>query len=377
MDLLSRRTFFAAGCAAAAGVLAVRPPARAAGPAAADLDAVLTKAFAGLAELQTPDGAFAPKLGGPGVTALAAAALLRAGRPADDPVVAKALKVLGTNIRPDGGIYQQRLANYTTCVALLAFVEANTDGKYDTVIADASKFLKGLQTGDEETPDHADPTFGGVGYDGKSRPDLSNTHFFVDALLAAGTPKDDPAIKNALVFVGRCQNLKSEYNELAYAAKATPEDKGGFAYNPLDAGNDTSPNRTAAGGLRSAGTMTYAGLKSFLYAGVDRNDERVKAAVDWVRRHYSVDENPGQGTAGLYYYYHLFAKGLDAWGEDPFADADGVKHDWRADLFAALKKRQRADGTWANDNRAFQENVPELATAFAVLALSYCRPKAG
>ena len=370
MDQLSRRTFFAAGCAATAGVFAFRPSAWAIGPAPEDLDAVLTKAFAGLAKLQTPDGEFAPKLGGPGVTALTAAAMLRAGRPVDDPVVAKALKSLEKAIRPDGGIYQQRLANYTTCVALMAFVEANTDGKYDAVIADATKFLKGLQTGGEDTPDHTDPTFGGVGYDGKSRPDLSNTHFFVDALLAAGTPKDDPAIKNALAFVSRCQNLKSEYNELEYAAKASPDDKGGFVYSPLAAADEKNPLRTANGGLRSAGTMTYAGLKSFLYAGLAKDDERVKAAVDWVRRHYSVEENPGQGTAGLYYYYHLFAKGLDAWGEPMFADASGVKHDWRADLFGALKKRQRPDGTWVNDNRAFQENSPELATAFAVLASS-------
>ena len=40
--------------------------------------------------------------------------------------------------------------------------------------------------------------------------------------------------------------------------------------------------------------MTYAGLKSFLYAGVSKDDPRVKAAVEWVRKHYTVTENPGQ-----------------------------------------------------------------------------------
>ena len=121
--------------------------------------------------------------------------------------------------------------------------------------------------------------------------------------------------------------------------------------------------------------MTYAGLKSFLYAGVGKDDPRVKAAIDWIRKHYTVTENPGQKDAGLYYYYHTFAKAMDALGEDPFVDAKGVKHDWRQELFDELKKRQKANGSWANSNGAFLESLPELATAFALLALSYCKKK--
>jgi hypothetical protein len=121
--------------------------------------------------------------------------------------------------------------------------------------------------------------------------------------------------------------------------------------------------------------MTYAGLKSFLYAGVGKDDPRVKAAVDWIRRHYTLEENPGQKDAGLFYYYHVFAKAMDALGEDRFEDAKGVKHDWRKELFEALKSKQAADGNWANKNGAFLENSPELATAFALLSLSYTTPK--
>jgi squalene-hopene/tetraprenyl-beta-curcumene cyclase len=79
------------------------------------------------------------------------------------------------------------------------------------------------------------------------------------------------------------------------------------------------------------------------------------------------------GTAGLYYYYHTFAKAMDALGEDVFEDAKGVKHPWRKELFEVLKGKQNADGTWANDNKAFMESQPELATAFAVLAMGYCK----
>ncbi len=176
--------------------------------------------------------------------------------------------------------------------------------------------------------------------------------------------------------MGRCQNLSSdEFNKLEFAKKASDDDKGGFVYNPGDADNKKSPRVTAEGGLRSEGGMTYAGLKSFLYAGVAKDDARVKAAVNWVRHHYSVTENPGQKDSGLYYYYHIFAKAMDALGEDQFADAKGTKHDWRQELFDELKKRQKENGSWKNDNGAFLESMPELATAFAVLAISYCKKK--
>src|SRR5262249_7947335 len=120
---------------------------------------------------------------------------------------------------------------------------------------------------------------------------------------------------------------------------------------------------------------TYAGLKSFLHAGVSKDDPRVQSAVQWIRGHYSLDENPGQGKAGLYYYYHTFGKAMAALGEDRFTDAAGKKHDWRRELFEALKSRQNPDGSWRNaEDRQFGESDPNLATAFAVLTLSYCRP---
>ena len=337
----------------------------------ADRQPMLDKAYAALAARQNADGSFAPKLGGPGVTALTAAALLKSGRKPDDPVVAKALKYLEGRVKPDGGVYDQRLANYTTCLAILAFQEANAGGRYDGVIANAVKFVKGIQQGAGLTPD--DPAFGGVGYDARrGRPDLSNTQFFVEALLAAGVPKDDPAVRGAVAFVGRSQNLPGEFNTLGFAKKAGEDDRGGFVYSPTQP--DAKEKQSATGGLRSEGGMTYAGLKTFLYAGVAKDDARVTAARDWIGRHYSLDQNPGMGTAGLFYYYHTFAKALDALGEREVTDAKGVKHDWRAELVAELKKRQKPDGTWGNDNAAFMETSPELATAFAVLALSYCIP---
>jgi Squalene-hopene cyclase C-terminal domain len=354
--------------------LAIASPASAqtkGGPDPKDVQAVVDKAYDFLKAHQKADGSFEPSRGGPGTPAIIAAALIRLGKPIDDPVVAKALGFLEKQVQKDGGVYNRFLANYTTAIAILTFKEANAGGKYDTVIANATKFLKSLQQGgpDSELP------FGGFGYDGKSRPDTSNSHFTVEALLAAGLSKDDPAIKNALLFLSRCQNLPGEANKFEFAKKAAETDKGGFVYNPGDTTNEKSDKRTPEGGLRSEGGMTYAGLKSFLYAGVGKDDPRVKAAVDWVRKHYTLEENPGQGDSGLYYYYHVFAKAMAALGEDPFEDAKGKKHDWRQELFDTLKGKQAADGSWTNKNGAFLENTPELATAFALLSLSYTTKK--
>jgi hypothetical protein len=119
--------------------------------------------------------------------------------------------------------------------------------------------------------------------------------------------------------------------------------------------------------------MTYAGFKSLVYAGLTEEDPRTKAALDWIGRHYSVTENPGQGDAGLYYYYHSFASALDAAKLNEVTDANGKKHNWREDLAAELAKRQGEDGSWSNENRQWFENDKNLATSFALLALAHCK----
>jgi len=372
MTALSRRDWLKAAALTPAA-LSITTPFAAAAPTADDLKGVVDKAAKFLASKQKDNGDLAPDPRvGPGVTALAVSALIRNGQP-DNSVVTKGLVFLEKNIQPDGGIYSKGLENYTTCLAIVTFKEANAGGKYDKVLDAATKYVKSLQYGDGT--DEKDVKFGGVGYGGKARPDLSNTQFMVEAMIAAGVSKDDPAIKRALKFISRSQNLKSEFNDQPFADKASEEDKGGFVYNPQDQDNEKSDKRTAAGGLRSEGGMTYAGLKSFLYAGVGKDDPRVKAAIAWIRKNYSVTENPGQKDAGLFYYYVTFAKAMEALGEDPFLDAKGAKHDWRQELFDQLKKTQKADGSWANGNRAFFESAPELATAFALLALSYTKKK--
>ena len=354
-------------------ILATTTTAAELGPDPKEVQAVVDKAAAYLKSSQGADGSFSPRLAGPGVSAVVAAGLLRNGFAPDDPVVAKTLAYLEKKVQKDGGVYDKFLANYTTSVAIMAFAEANTKGKYDALLKKATAFLRSMQFDDSKVESKDDAKYGGSGYDGKSRPDLSNTQYFLGALEAAGVGKDDPAVKRALIFVSRCQNLPSpEHNDRPFAKKTTEDDKGGLVYNPL--AEDSKRDKTPQGGLRSAGAMTYGGLKSFLYAGVSKDDKRVNAAVGWIRRHYTLDENPGMRQAGLYYYYHTFGKAMKALGEDRFEDAKGTKHDWRKELFAAIKKRQRPDGSFINiGDRAYGEADPNLATAFALLTLSYTR----
>jgi squalene-hopene/tetraprenyl-beta-curcumene cyclase len=54
--------------------------------------------------------------------------------------------------------------------------------------------------------------------------------------------------------------------------------------------------------LRSYASMTYAGLKSMIYAGLTPDDPRVKAAVAWLAKNYTLESNPGLGDAGLYIF---------------------------------------------------------------------------
>jgi hypothetical protein len=321
---------------------------------------------------QAKDGTFTAQAG-PGLTAMALTALLRNGVPVDDPMVAKGLKALEGFVQPDGGVYAPsgRLKNYETCVAILAFTEANADKRYDKIIADANKFVRGLQYGVAAGQDNENVWYGGVGYGGPERPDLSNTSYLIDALHAVDAPAYDEAIQRALVFVSRCQNLKSEHNETEFAGKVND---GGFYYViPTESVDPSEDERyTANGGLRSYGSMTYAGFKSMVYAGLTKDDPRVKAALEWIGKNYSVTENPGQGTAGLFYYYNTFGAALDAAKLAAVVDAEGKSHDWRADLTAELAKRQNDDGSWSNANRQWFENDKNLATAFALLALSHC-----
>ncbi|MBA2226079.1 MAG: prenyltransferase/squalene oxidase repeat-containing protein [Thermogemmata sp.] len=339
------------------------------------------KAVAFLRKSQNENGSWSREPMSRGITGIVVTGLIRTGYGPEDPTTAKGLKYIESLVNAKSGHIagddaKATLINYVTSVNVMALAAAKREEKYRAVIGNAVKYLKSYQWDEARgvTPDHT--YYGGAGYAGdKSRPDLSNTAFFLEALKEAGVDKNDPAFKKALVFVSRCQNFKSEFNTAEWAGKYND---GSFIYTGANQGENRRTDDTK-GDLAGYGSMTYAGIKSMIYCGVSKDDPRMKKALEWIAKNYTLDANPGMPAAnsqrGLYYYYHTFAKCMDALGEDTFTDAQGVKHDWRADLLAALAKRQRPDGSWVNENDRWMEGDPNLVTGYALMALSYCKPK--
>jgi squalene-hopene/tetraprenyl-beta-curcumene cyclase len=369
--------------AAGAAVLAVLSLLTVRGPAAepaASWDATVDKAIAYLKSTQAEDGSWGKP--NPGITGLAITGMLRSGKVGPrDPAVERGLKYIESLINPKAGHIagkdpKVQLQNYVTCINVLALTSAGSDS-YKAVVADAARFLRGLQWDEGEGKNPGDDFYGGAGYDSKSRPDLSNTQFFLDALVAAGISRDDPAFQKAATFVSRCQNLKGEHNDQPWAGKIND---GSFIYSAAAGGaTKTQDGPNADGGLPGYGSMTYAGIKSLIYCGVSPKDERIRKAYEWVRKNYTLDRNPGMPEGrdrwGLYYYYHTMAKCLDVMGVDVVEDGAGKKHDWRAELTAKLASLQRPDGSWLNPKDHWMEGNPQIVTGYALMALSYCKPK--
>jgi squalene-hopene/tetraprenyl-beta-curcumene cyclase len=371
----SRRRFLVQSAGALGTVGLWSRPLFAQAPVSADSLAAKSVTF--LRPRQDREGSWSGDRKEPGITALVVTALLRSGHVTEnEPVVTKALNYLERFLGTDGGLSAAAHANYSTSIALMAFNEVNrrpsTKGRYDALIKGGQSFLKAKQWDEKEGKSRDDAFYGGAGYGGtNSRPDLSNTSFMMEALRDTGLPADDPDLQKALIFVSRCQNLKSEFNDQPWAGKVND---GGFIYTAANGGQSMAGG-TPDEGLRSYAGMTYAGLKSMIHAGLSPDDPRVKAALTYIRSHYTLDENPGLGQQGLYYYYQVFAKALALLGSPEFVDSDGKRHNWRADLVAALAKRQNGDGSWVNKADRFMEGDPNLVTAYGLLALAYSREK--
>jgi len=350
---------------AAAAVAAEEKPASLPPPLRARAGESIDRALAFFQKQQREDGSWEQY---PAITAMVLKCFFDSParpRQADHPFLARGLAYLVGKTHANGAIYDRDLPVYNTAVAVTA-LRAAGDPEYEAVIQRAREFLVGMQADEGEGLGSTDLWYGGFGYGAESRPDLSNLSLAVGALREAGLPQDSPVWERVVTFVSRCQNNTSTNDAVAAG------DDGGLFYSPTEskAGRILLPNDKL--GYKSYGSMTYAGLKSFIYAHVERDDPRVQAALRWVRNNYTLDENPKMGNQGLYYYYHTFAKALDAYGEEVLVDADGTEHRWRAELTEKLLSLQREDGSWQNVHPRWWESNPVLATAYAVLALEIC-----
>ena len=307
----------------------------------------------------------------PGVTALCLQSIFgcyRGYEEKDGPWIRQPMEYLLSCQQSDGAFFDAKsrapAKNYVSALAILALT-ASKNPAYTKNIALAQTFLVNIQCDEGESyTKEKDYSYGGIGYGGDERPDMSNLQLALEALKASGLPSNHPAYKKALVFIQRCQDM--EGNDMEWAGAS-----GGFAYSPDLPTNKTLPNKKPEGAVVVPyGSMTFAGLKSLIFCEVEKNDPRVQEALKWVSKNFSVAEHPNMGQVSVYYYYQTMAKALQVAGIQEITQENGSKIDWRYELAKELLKRQQADGHWVNENKKYMEGSAELCTAYALNALN-------
>jgi squalene-hopene/tetraprenyl-beta-curcumene cyclase len=306
---------------------------------------------------QSEDGSWSNSVG---ITALILRGFLESPRgynEDDGAFITRPVKFILDHVNDDGSISEtNQNRSYNTAVAIVA-LQGTGNPAYQEVISNAQNFLKGLQIDNGEGYEAEHKYYGGIGYGGDERPDMSNQYLALEALSKSQLSKDDPVWEKARVFISRAQN-RSESNDQEFAGN-----DGGFIYAP-----GFSPH----GNTESYGGITHAGLISLLFAGVDKTDPRVQGAYDWIRGNYTLDENPGApNNEGIFFYYNAFAKSMLAFGEPIVTDTNGITHNWRNDLATKLISLQLEDGSWINDQSPrWWEGNPDLCTARSIIALN-------
>lgn len=335
---------------------------------------------------QMPDGSWS---GDPAITALCALSLYQSHAEENKTrlytALDKAMKFYMKFQQGDGSFAKDgRYVNYTTSIVLTTMAIMNRPQDQASMLK-ARHYLLDLQL-DEDNALHpttdSSPYYGGIGYGTKkpgdpARPDLSNTQLALEALALTehlegeSTPegqkwkkKSDLAWNNALKFLRHCQNIPESADAQWIVSDKDSAHDGGFVYKPDESKAGGNTDGTS---LRSYGSMTYAGLKSMIYAKLKKDDFRIKAARQWAAEHYTLSENPGMGPEGLYYYLHTFAKANAVFGEATLTDKNGKVHHWREDVVRALLNYEK-DGIWSNKQGRWMESLPELTTAYSLLS---------
>lgn len=334
----------------------------------AEIDAAIAKGVKFLLSKQEADGHFSDAQM-PALTALPLWALVQSSEAKSAAATNAANYVLKTQ-RPDGGFYIPKpgrggsgLGNYNTSVCVSALYDSGLAPV--RAILDARTYIAGSQlTGD-------DTMAGGFGYDRLSRrrmADMSNSGYAFDAmrrtegaedLRPAGEKRADLNWDKALAFVAKHQAQEGEQ-------------KGGFVYNDTTPQAGTTTNKSGKVTMRASGAMTYSGVLSMCHAKLTKGDPRVRSALDFCTKNWTLEESPGQGQQGLYYYFDILSRALDAAGVEVL-ECGEKRVEWKKELSDRLLKLQREDGSWVNENNRFWENDPVLVTSFAILTISLCK----
>lgn len=384
------------------------------GDLAGRLRAAYAEAADGMVRLQMDSGAWPlvmPDRRAPSVayTAIAVTALSRAPetmRAAYKAPVAKGVDFILGKANLDGSFGEgdsgSYMKTYATAVALSALSCVQRTDRVSDAIRGAQAYLKknqlkeglhrgGMGYGDEEP--RRNPDTGVFEVKRSTVANLSATAAVVEAMKDSGLSLSDEFWPLVTEFVRKCQNNSEVNTDPAFVSALREKgmavgDDGSLYYTPVadgavqKAGTRRIADRETIAGY---GSMTYDGIKTYLFAGLRRDSPEVKSALDWIRRHYSIDAHPGfvfsrgqrHHLRGLYYYYLVMARALDAAGERPLITSDGRERDWPAELGEQLLKGMREGKVWQNDNPAWYEGDPVLVTGYVLnildILLAYVR----
>lgn len=156
---------------------------------------------------------------------------------------------------------------------------------------------------------------------------------------------DDPAFTAALPLLALVKNPESDPEAIDRAVRV-------FIQGVQSQKGDDQP---------------WAALLNHLYAGIDKNDPRVQSSLNGITEHWTLEEVPGAGQDGLYYFYIVLAKGLALYGQDLLTLADGRQINWRTELVRKLINLQKTDPKTGNG--FWGDGDPILATTYSLLAL--------
>lgn len=312
--------------------------------------------------------------GHPGITAACVLALLKSAPAAPAPdeagaALTRARDYLREQVRADGtvpGPGGQDGDLYAASMTLIALAVQPRQPDRAAIHRLRAGLLRALQP--------AGPGYGSAGSDAQGfryaqarYPDLSNTQWALEALAVSqglASPADERqeravrrAMAGAVAFIASCQVLDPA---------ATPPNPahGGFTYYSVADRAAATPHDHEVGRERLWGSLSYGGLKTLVYGQVPARDPRLLAAQAWAGQHFSVQENPGLGAGGYYYYLYLLATAHTLLG------ADLPPAHWRRPVLTALLSRQLGGGQWTNTNPLWLESDAALCTAYGLLALS-------
>lgn len=283
---------------------------------------------------------------------------------------------------------------YSTAYAVLAIERFQTfhqllgpDG--DRLSHRLQSFLIAAHLGEANGFDPSMPAYGGWGFDKPKCPgdpghmDLAHTRRALQALRVANGRLPILADFNfnlalrAEVFLAVVQKRPETLGiqpvpEGVERPKEIPFD-GGFYFSPVVLAANKGRLENDDHYWRSYATATCDGILALLAAGVSKDDERVVAAVAWLKAHTNLDYPQGiptdhpepWGDALTFYHYAVRAEVYAA------LDFPAGEKQALAEKIAAL---QRPDGSFVNTaSPLMKEDEPLLATSLAVVALTHCQ----